>query len=77
VHAWGVPSWDQCVVEYWARRAEGAASAIVDELPAAAPLGSFVVPIERPGVRRAVLTRTLGRYGAADEIGWSSVFDPE
>jgi len=77
VHAWGVPAWDQCVVEYWARRAGGAASAIVDALPAAAPLGSFVVPIETPGGRRAVLTRTLCRYGTADEIGWSSVFDPE
>jgi hypothetical protein len=77
VHAWGVPSWDQRVAEYWARGAEAATSAIVDALPAARPVGSFVVPLQRPGGGRAVLTRTLCRYASGDEIGWSSVFDPE
>jgi len=76
VHVWGVPRWDQHVAEYWARRGAVATSAVVDALPAAAPLGSFVVPLEAPGGGRAVLTRTLSRFDTG-EIGWSSRYEPE
>jgi hypothetical protein len=84
VHAWGVPQWDQRVAEYWAaRRGAGATSAVVDALPAAVPLGAFVVPLDGPGGERDVLRRALCRYRPSGEIapsaaiGWSTVFEPE
>jgi len=78
VHAWGVPRWAQPVADYWAARRGGAAtSVVVDALPAAVPLGSFVVPLDGPGGQRARLTRALCRYRPSGEIGWSSVFEPE
>ena len=77
VHAWGVPPWDRRVAEYWARGGTVATSTVVDTLPAAARLGSFVVPLQGPGGERAVLTRTLCRYSPTGEIGWSSEYEPE
>ena len=53
------------------------ASAVVDALPAAVPLGSFVVPLDGPGGERAVLRRVLCRYRPSGEIGWSTVVEPE
>jgi hypothetical protein len=72
-----VPRWDQRVAEYWARGAAGARSEIVDALPAAHGLGSFVVPVRGSGGEGGAVTRTLCRYGTAGEIGWSTTFEPD
>ncbi len=72
-HGWGVPHWDRAARRAWVREPSGVVRTGPD-LPAEA-LGSFLVPMETPEGRSALLTRALLRSDAGGN-GWSTAYAP-
>jgi hypothetical protein len=73
-HRWGVPRWNRATRGTWLR--EPGRVIRVESDQATEAVGSFLVPLQTPDGRPAVLTRTL-LHSAAGGNGWSTTYTPE